>query len=280
MRKKFIYIIIIVILFCTVQNVCAASGYNYISIRYDNNVAADCIKPNRVLEISVNDFREYNDEILYVAQYDKNDALVALDSVEAKVSKKLQIKPDESVEKVRAFLWSPSIQPVYAQNELEKISAENLPKGSGTHEDPYRITTPDELKYIFIENHQVYKLMNDIDLSNETWYPKEFLGVLDGGGHSILGLSVDQNTEYSGLISILGDSYFSACSIKNLNIEIKNSAQNAKYSGAVAGYMWFPAQIINCNISGTIVSNTDESYIGGVSGYTLSLIHISEPTRH
>ena len=138
MRKKFIYIIIIVILFCTVQDVCAASGYNYISIRYDNNVAADCIKPNRVLEISVNDFREYNDEILYVAQYDKNDVLVALDSVEAKVSKKLQIKPDESVEKVRAFLWSPSIQPVYAQNELEKISAENLPKGSGTHEDPYR----------------------------------------------------------------------------------------------------------------------------------------------
>lgn len=268
MRKKFIYIIIIVILFCTVQNVCAASGYNYISIRYDNNVAADCIKPNRVLEISVNDFREYNDEILYVAQYDKNDALVALDSVEAKVSKKLQIKPDESVEKVRAFLWSPSIQPVYAQNELEKISAENLPKGSGTHEDPYRITTPDELKYMFVENHQVYKLMNDIDLSNETWYPKAFLGVLDGGGRSILGLSVDQNSEYSGLISILGDSYFSACSIKNLNIEIKNSAQNAKYSGAVAGYMWFPAQIINCNISGTIVSNTDESYIGGVSGYT------------
>ena len=94
MRKKFIYIIIIVILFCTVQDVCAASGYNYISIRYDNNVAADCIKPNRVLEISVNDFREYNDEILYVAQYDKNDVLVALDSVEAKVSKKLQIKPD------------------------------------------------------------------------------------------------------------------------------------------------------------------------------------------
>ena len=34
------------------------------------------------------------------------------------------------------------------------------------------------------------------------------------------------------------------------------------------GYMWFLAQIINCNISGTIVSNTDESYIGGVSGYT------------
>ncbi len=67
MRKKFIYIIIIVILFCTVQDVCAASGYNYISIRYDNNVAADCIKPNRVLEISVNDFREYNDEIFHTS---------------------------------------------------------------------------------------------------------------------------------------------------------------------------------------------------------------------
>lgn len=160
------------------------------------------------------------------------------------------------------------MQPVYAQNELEKINAENLPKGSGTYEDPYRITTMDELKYMFIENHQVYKLINDIDLSNETWCPKEFLGVLDGGGHSILGLSVEQNSEYSGLISILGNSYFSACSIKNLNIEIKNSAQFAKYSGAIAGYMWFPAQIINCNISGTIVSNTDESYIGGISGYT------------
>ena len=32
--------------------------------------------------------------------------------------------------------------------------------------------------------------------------------------------------------------------------------------------IWKSAQIINCNISGTIVSNTDESYIGGVSGYT------------
>lgn len=268
MCKKAIYMMVCIIMLSAIQSTCVASGYNYISISYDNNITADCIKPNRILEISVNDFREYNDEILYVAQYDKNDVLAALDSVEAKVSKKLQIKPDESIEKVRAFLWSPSMQPVYAKNELEKINAENLPKGSGTYEDPYRITTPDELKYMFVENHQVYKLMNDIDLSNVTWYPNEFLGVLDGEGHSILGLSVEQNSEYSGLISILGDSYFSACSIKNLNIEIKNSAQFAKYSGAIAGYMWFPAQIINCNISGTIISNTDESYIGGISGYT------------
>ncbi len=75
--------------------------------------------------------------------------------------------------------------------------------GSGTREDPYLISTPDQLNAIRQGLDQHYRLLNDIDLSAwGDWMPiggeelerhgdpTPFTGSLDGAGHVIRGMTI------------------------------------------------------------------------------------------
>lgn len=117
-----------------------------------------------------------------------------------------------------------------------------------------------------------FLLLNDIDLNNGPWTPlcidEEFTGTLDGNGHKITNLNINNNYEYVGL--------FAKCSgtIKNLslvdvNISIATTSVDS-YIGALAGYET-GLNVENCVISGEIHvakhSTTLKTKAGGVFGY-------------
>ncbi|MDE6590261.1 MAG: hypothetical protein K2K53_07995, partial [Oscillospiraceae bacterium] len=75
--------------------------------------------------------------------------------------------------------------------------------GSGTREDPYLVSTPDQLNAIRQGLDKHYKLANDIDLSTwGNWLPigdevlnrygeaTPFTGSFDGAGHVISGMTI------------------------------------------------------------------------------------------
>ena len=114
-------------------------------------------------------------------------------------------------------------------------------EGSGTVEDPYQISTADELKAFrdLVNDGDAdacAKLMNDIDLNNEEWTPimstsssgMGYTGTFDGNNKTINGLSIkkaNDNAPFYGLFGIIGmiNMTGETCStdgiVKNLTIE-------------------------------------------------------------
>ena len=107
------------------------------------------------------------------------------------------------------------------------------PEGSGTEEDPYRVSTASELAYFAYktqiqgqESYDYIVLTDDIDLAGYDWLPMGrargtstgFRGTFDGQGHTISNLNVNvsgiaKNTEY-GLFGLVD----SGAVIKNFSI--------------------------------------------------------------
>lgn len=157
----------------------------------------------------------------------------------------------------------------------------------GTPENPYIITTPQQLDEIRNNMSACYKLANDIDLSSyqagEAWVPigllynldgiediddiyrVAFTGSLDGDGHKITGLKINISSESQIEYPIMG--LFGICSgaeIKNLVIESPNLTI-FKYgnAGALIGAAK-ETDITNCQIIGGTVNCP--SIGGGLAG--------------
>jgi len=139
--------------------------------------------------------------------------------------------------------------------------------GKGTEENPYVIKTGYQLKLMEKFNNTYFILSDDISLSS-TWTaigkiessdnPVHFSNYFDGKNHNIYNLKINDNSMFSGLIS-----YISTGSVKNLNIEIKNSESGNMHLGTVSG--WNRGLIENVNVisSGYIAGI---SYTGGITG--------------
>ena len=97
---------------------------------------------------------------------------------------------------------------------VQFASAQFSGKGSGTEEDPYLVTTAlnvEEIRYFQGKGGVVFKLMNDIDMSEfiadtykeEGWNPlPDFQGELDGNGHTISGLFINRSSaNYMGFFA-------------------------------------------------------------------------------
>ena len=151
------------------------------------------------------------------------------------------------------------------------------------------ISTVEDLYMINFDLAGNYKLMNDIDLSEDTaqggdwdfggrgWEPigsngiysgsTPFTGTFDGNGFEITGLQIRVNSLPSGTgTSYVGLFANNAGTIKNLTVSgsISASAQTY-YVGAVAGYN--SGVIENCaNVAS--VSASYARYAGGITGYT------------
>ena len=161
--------------------------------------------------------------------------------------------------------------------------------GSGTAEDPFLISTPEQLNAIRFGLNYHYKLINDIDLSSwGNWVPiggnpayggyagdkyneaqfgvTYFGGTLDGDGHVISGMTIiinedtpfkqeTGNTRYYGLFAHF-NSDFDGSGIKNLglvnytiDINYKSSKNLHIWAGGFAGKFGY-CQITNCYTSG------------------------------
>lgn len=76
--------------------------------------------------------------------------------------------------------------------------------GTGTADDPYQITTAEQLQSVNDFSTANFKLMNDIDLSDVPWNPiSGFTGNFDGNGMKISNLSIEDGSDSSGLFRSL-----------------------------------------------------------------------------
>ena len=135
-----------------------------------------------------------------------------------------------------------------------------------------------ELGYIYDSNTKTYTVYNadgllawneaaqkdrsinctltaDIDLTGKDWSPigtnfyNSYTGTFDGGGHTIMGLTVTTNDQYVGLFGRLGK----AGTVKNVVMEGVQITSNHSldYAGGVAGFSW-GGTIENCSVSGSV----------------------------
>ena len=135
-----------------------------------------------------------------------------------------------------------------------------------------------ELGYIYDSNTKTYTVYNadgllawneaaqkdrsinctltaDIDLTGKDWSPigtnfyNSYTGTFDGGGHTIMGLTVTTNDQYVGLFGRLGR----AGTVKNVVMDGIQITCNHRlgYAGGVAGFSW-GGTIENCSVSGSV----------------------------
>ncbi|WP_101721107.1 hypothetical protein [Eggerthella timonensis] len=146
------------------------------------------------------------------------------------------------------------------------------PVGDGTKDNPYRVTTPEALAYLFYQANTGYKFTNnyvcirlgaDIDLSGMqygglawqngtvspalTWEPwgDLFYGSFEGAGHTISGLSVDM--EGGGREKMVGGLFLQACT--------SEESWSEGLETTIGGFI----------LEGTIVAGTADA-VGGVVG--------------
>ena len=132
-----------------------------------------------------------------------------------------------------------------------------------------------ELGYIYDSNTKTYTVYNadgllawneaaqkdrsinctltaDIDLTGKDWTPigtnfyNSYTGTFDGGGHTIMGLTVTTNYQYVGLFGRLGE----AGTVKNVVMEGVNN-HSLGYAGGVVGFSR-GGTIENCSVSGSV----------------------------
>jgi len=163
----------------------------------------------------------------------------------------------------------------YLQWQMEANKPLPVVIGEGTEVNPYKIYTVENLKSLntdflgaeYAGNH--FKLMNDLDLSNEAnWVPigsdatNSFRGIFDGDGKTISNLKTTDTYANRGLFG-----YVSGATIKKLkltNVNISSGDNSGGLIGAVAG----TSIIEDCSLGGVIVATGD--YIGGLVGQVVA----------
>lgn len=155
--------------------------------------------------------------------------------------------------------------------------------GSGTKNDPYQISTADQLKLFRdivngaggqTQNRGAYAVLTtNIDLNNEPWTPIGnytegnqiyYEGTFDGGGHTISGLNVTGEFVYAGLFGTVKDG-----TIKSLTVAGKVSPSIIQcIVGGIVGYA-SNAVIKNCSNHCSVTGRTT-SIIGGIAGFNSS----------
>lgn len=155
--------------------------------------------------------------------------------------------------------------------------------GSGTKNDPYQISTAEQLKLFRdivngaggqTQNRGAYAVLTaNIDLNNEPWTPIGnytegnqiyYEGTFDGGGHTISGLNVTGEFVYAGLFGTVKDG-----TIKSLTVAGKVSPSNSQcIVGGIVGYA-SNAVIKNCSNHCSVTGRTT-NIIGGIAGFNSS----------
>lgn len=152
----------------------------------------------------------------------------------------------------------PKPKSIYLSNiEYELI------EGKGTLEDPYIITTAEQLQKMNNSTISHYKLAKDIDLTEYTWTPigdqtYKFMGSLDGDGKTIKNLTINGNAEYQGVFG------YNVGTIKNIIIE-NVSIEGSQYVGGLLGYN-NGGTIENIIVNNVSVTGTVKN-TGGLIGY-------------
>lgn len=140
--------------------------------------------------------------------------------------------------------------------------------GSGTKEDPFLISTAQELQAVAAETSASFKLINNIDLSSVSWEPignpeNKFTGNFDGNGKIISNITVSGASSNRGLFGVVSGSAI----IKNTYLE-QVSIIGIDHIGGIAGYIE-SGTIRNCSVKGAVVAE-GAFYAGGIVGRSVA----------
>ncbi|TLX78466.1 hypothetical protein E9993_01945 [Labilibacter sediminis] len=110
-----------------------------------------------------------------------------------------------------------------------------------------------------------YILDNDIDMQNQSWTSFDFTGTINGGGYSILNLSIQHDGDRGGLFNNITGATISNLGLKNLTVNTPN-AWTAGFAGNGSN-----STITKCFVTGSITSNGFAgSFIGHVDNSIVS----------
>lgn len=153
-----------------------------------------------------------------------------------------------------------------------KVFASDFTAGDGSVENPYIITSPEELNAIRNDPDRHYKLANDIDLTafleegngldgSTSWQPIDnFSGSLNGAGHIITGLNID--LPFNSLVGLFG-SITATGSVTAIGLEdVRITAY--EMVGGITGSL--EGEISNSYTTGTV---SGWSLVGGLAGAAL-----------
>lgn len=139
-------------------------------------------------------------------------------------------------------------------------------EGTGSEEDPYLITTEEQLNLVRYELNACYKLMEDINLEGQDWSSiglnanAPFTGKFDGNGHSISNFIISESSSNNiGFFGVINNASITGLTIADTKVTGKT------YVGTLVGYVlgttW---DISDCNVKDARVAAT--SYAGGLVG--------------
>ena len=267
---------------------CSLDPMYGVSISYDNfaaiNVSAPTAAPaGSIVTIVVTE----NDGYVFLGWYDQYGELVS-DSKE--YSTEMTRRGIKLVAKtVECDRW-------------DGTAAEGIASGSGTAEDPYLITTAEELAFLakMINtstgyNNKYYKLTRNLDLGGYNWTPigtyttetsssesgnRAFKGTFDGAGYTISNLTINDSQSnkylYFGLFGVVLGGKIEDLNMDMVNIGVGGGRSDIN-AGAIAGFIDSKASITRCTVSGSIsVIASSYAHSGGLVGKAKGSSSISD----
>jgi len=166
---------------------------------------------------------------------------------------------------------------LWGNNEMAIIYLSYYANGDGTKDNPYQITTIEELNSVRQGINKYYILMNDLDFvgsaycsdsSDTGWEPigsetDPFAGNFNGNGHVIRNLYINRSsTDYIGLFGYANNAIINSLGIQN------GMVAGDAYSGMLIGYNTY-SLVNNCYATGEV---TGSQSVGGLVGYNCSSI--------
>lgn len=141
--------------------------------------------------------------------------------------------------------------------------------GDGTEENPFGISTPDDLKAMAGNLSARYILLNDIDMYGIAFdgialdWNRPFAGVFKGNGKVIKNLTI-KSAAAAHLASLFGI-ISERGAVDNLGLSnVRIESSNARFAGGIAG--WNKGLIENCFVTGNILAfSTAGGIVGGMN---------------
>ena len=150
--------------------------------------------------------------------------------------------------------------------------------GSGTVEDPYLISTPNDLTLINGNPEAHFKMMSDIDMSGVSGFTalSSFRGVFDGQGHKISNLTIKNDDTYmpAALFQEIDHTRKHKGEVKNLILENINTRNSSGRAATLAGSISGKVENVQV-LSGSVESGGSDG-AGGLAASTTDLAEITD----
>ena len=182
----------------------------------------------------------------------------------------------------------------YAIDPLEEGVSGNF-TGSGTHDDPYEISSGDDLAYLAAQVNggtdyagQYFILTQNIDLNGSEWTPigkieinetsstqNAFNGIFDGGGFTVSNVAISVKTVTAGLFGYVGTGgSVENLTVSGLNVSFTTSEGDLGYGGAVA---YNEGAVASVTVEDLDI-NAPDYFVGGIAGYNAGEYNAGEVT--